>query len=367
VALGVLLALCQSGAGQSCQPFKVLVFTKQAVPSHAAQQGAGVAVVQSLGAAHGFVVDQTADATLITTANLAQYAVVVFMITNGDILDAAQEAAFAAFITGGGGFVGVHTASATEYGWPFYGALVGAWYLSHPPPQTATVTVVDLSHPSTATLPPVFPHMDEWYDFQTNVASNPLVNVLLTVDESTYTGGTMGAVHPIAWCQDSGTWRSWYTAIGHELSLYATTQFADHLLGGILWTAGSSRTSTVCGTQSYGVSSGAAPLALGGTLSPPTHATIQLSGATAGGSGLLGVSSCSASATGGGITVLVDLASPGFVGLFPVAFDPSGQTQIVIPLVVQLSGSWGTSLYLQGAQVSPALGLSNGLQVSLCP
>ena len=207
---------------------------------------------------------------------------------------------------------------------------------------------------------------DEWYDFQTNVASNPLVHVLLTVDESTYTGGTMGAVHPIAWYQDTGTddrgTPRWATSFRCTLD-----PFADHLLGGILWAAGSSRTSTVCGAQAYGVSSGAAPLALGGTLVLPTHATIQLSGATAGGSGLLGVSSCSASATGGGITVLVDLASPGFVGLFPVAFDPSGQTQIVIPLVLQLPGSWGTSLYLQGAQLSPALGLSNGLQVSLCP
>ena len=35
---------------------------------------------------------------------------------------------------------------------------------------------------------------DEWYDFQTNPASNPLVHVLMTVDESTYTGGMMGAV-----------------------------------------------------------------------------------------------------------------------------------------------------------------------------
>jgi hypothetical protein len=177
----------------------------------------------------------------------------------------------------------------------------------------------------------------------------------------------MGAVHPIAWCQDSGTSRSWYTAIGHELAQYSTQAFADHLLGGILWTAESIRTRTICGALPYGASSGAGSLGLSGALVAPTHATITLSGAVAGAPGLLGVSSCAASVTSGGITVLVDLASPGFRGLIPIAFDGTGQTQIVVPLTVQLPGSWGTAIFLQGAQLSPSLALSNGLQLTLCP
>jgi hypothetical protein len=244
--------------------------------------------------------------------------------------------------------------------------MLGAWFLNHPAIQTATVHVVDPTHPSTAALPLVFQHDDEWYNFQTNVASNPLVNVLMTVDESTYTGGSMGAVHPVTWCQDSGAGRSWYTAIGHTLAQYSTQTFADHLLGGILWAAGSTRTSALCGFQTYGAPSGAGALALGGTLLP-TQATIQLSGAAAGAPGILGVSSCSASASGGGITVLVDLASPGFVGFVPLAFDAAGQTQLTLPLVVHLPGSWGTTLYLQGADLGSPLKLSNGLHLSLCP
>jgi type 1 glutamine amidotransferase len=368
VALGVVTSLSQSAPGQSCQPFKVLVFTKQAVPSHASQMAAGIAVVQSLGAAHGFVVDQTADATLISTANLSQYAVVIFLITNGDVLNSTQEAAFQAYIMGGGGFVGVHTASATEYGWPFYGALLGAWYLSHPPPQTATVTVVDPTHPSTASLPPTFTHFDEWYDFQTNPASNPLVHVLLTVDESTYSGGMMGVVHPIAWYQDNpGMGRSWYTAVGHDPSLYSNPLFHAHLLGGIVFAAGSPRTSVVCGLQTYGASSGTPPLALGGSIVPPGSGLISISGASPGAPGLLGVSSCQSAATAGGLTILVDLAGPGFVGLFPVSFDALGQWQLPVPATVQLPGIWGNSISLQGAEIGAAIGLSNGLQISLCP
>src|SRR4029078_4796080 len=103
--------------------------------------------------------------------------------------------------------------------------------------------------------------------------------VLMRCDEPTYTGASRGAVHPVTWCQDSGAGRSWYTAIGHTLPQYSTQPFADHLLGGILWAAGSTRTSAVCGFQSYGASSGAGSLSLSGTLFAPTHAVIQLSGA----------------------------------------------------------------------------------------
>jgi hypothetical protein len=143
--------------------------------------------------------------------------------------------------------------------------------------------------------------------------------------------------------------------------------FAEHLLGGILWAAGSTRTSAICGVQAYGAPSGTGAVVLGGTLNPPTHATIQVSGASAGGSGFLGVSTCAASATGGGITILLDLGDPGFLGLFPLAFDATGQAQLVIPQMLQLPGAWGLDLYLQVAEIAPSLAPSNGLHLSLCP
>jgi type 1 glutamine amidotransferase len=366
IAVVVAALGCVQPARAQCQPFKVLVFTKTAGFVHAPQITAGITLIQGLGNTHGFGVDQTADATLISTVNLAQYSVVVFLHTTGDVLDAAQQTAFESWINNGGGFVGIHSAADTEYGWPFYGALVGAWFQSHPAVQIATVNVVDPTHPSTAMLPPSFSHDDEWYNFQSNVASNPLVDVLLTVDETTYTGGTMGAVHPIAWCQDSGTWRSWYTGFGHAIAQYSTTAFADHVLGGILWAAGSLRSGTICGAQAYGASSGTGSIALGGILNPPTHVTLQLSGASAGAFGVLGMSTCPAAVPVAGITILVDLWSPAFLGLFPVTFDGAGQTQLVIPQLVHLPGAWGSTLHLQGGELAPNLALSNGLTLSLC-
>ena len=103
----------------------------------------GIAAIQQLGAANGFTVTATEDAGQFTTANLAQYQVVVWLSTTGDVLNTTQQNAFQSYIASGGGYVGVHAAADTEYDWPWYGGLVGAYFHSHPANQQATVRVED--------------------------------------------------------------------------------------------------------------------------------------------------------------------------------------------------------------------------------
>lgn len=62
--------------------------------------------------------------------------------------------------------------------------------------------------------------------------------MLLTVDESTYDGGTMGADHPVAWDQEYGGGRSCYTALGHAARTYADPAFLHHLSGALDWLTG---------------------------------------------------------------------------------------------------------------------------------
>jgi hypothetical protein len=121
---------------------------------------------------------------------------------------------------------------------PWYSRLSGggARFRSHPAQQTATMRVEDPSHPSTTMLPKAWVRFDEWYNFTTN--PRPDVHVLLTLDESTYQGGTMGTDHPISWCQNFEGGRSWYEGAGHIDSTYSDPTFLAHLLGGIEWTAG---------------------------------------------------------------------------------------------------------------------------------
>jgi type 1 glutamine amidotransferase len=220
----------------ACPP-AILVFSKTAEFRHDSIPAAQAALRQ-LAAEHGWRADFTEDATLFTYERLAQYDAVIFLLTTGDVLNAQQEAAFERYTRAGGGFVGVHSASDTEYGWAWYGGLVGA----HNNPQnkhssvvSATIQVVDHTHPSTSTLLDRWTRTDEWYNFATN--PRPQVHVLMTVDESTYTGGTMGPDHPIAWYHDYEGGRAWYTALGHTAESYREPLFLAHLWGGIEYAA----------------------------------------------------------------------------------------------------------------------------------
>jgi type 1 glutamine amidotransferase len=132
--------------------------------------------------------------------------------------------------------VGVHSASDTGYDWPFYGELAGTYFAGHPEIQPATVHVEDRVHPATSDLPEVWPRTDEWHNFRANPRGS--VHVLATVDEGTYSGGSMGADHPIAWCREFAGGRAFYTAGGHTRESYAEPLFLAHLTGAIRWAAG---------------------------------------------------------------------------------------------------------------------------------
>lgn len=216
-------------------PFSVLVFSKTTGFRHGSIP-IGIAAIRELGAQNGFAVDATEDAAQFTDDNLARYQVVIFLSTTGTVLDSDQKAAFERFIQAGGGFAGVHSASDTEYSWPWYGQLVGAYFRSHPAIQPASIQVADPNHPSTSSLPDTWDRIDEWYNFRANPSPN--VHVLAYLDESTYSGGDMAGDHPISWCHDFDGGRAWYTAMGHTDGSYTEPLFRDHLLGGILTVAG---------------------------------------------------------------------------------------------------------------------------------
>ncbi|MYV42577.1 DUF1080 domain-containing protein [Streptomyces sp. SID1328] len=240
-ALGAALLLgCVTGpaAAKPTETGRVLVFSKTAGFRHDSIPD-GIAAVQQLGATDGLTVDATEDATAFTTRNLRRYDAVVFLSTTGDVLNPAQQRAFEGYIRQGGGYVGVHAAADTEYDWPFYGGLAGAWFDSHPAIQPATVVVEDHAHPSTAALPARWERTDEWYNYRSNPRER--AHVLASLDESSYSGGTMNGDHPIAWCQSYQGGRAFYTGGGHTRDSYADPAFRAHLLGGLRWATGAAQ------------------------------------------------------------------------------------------------------------------------------
>jgi type 1 glutamine amidotransferase len=241
LALAVACALSlPSGTAQAAPDgadaaFDVLVFSRTAGFRHDSIP-AGIDALRSLGTQNDFSVTATEDASAFTPANLAAYEAVVFLSTTGDVLNDSQQSALQSYMDNGGGFLGVHAAADTEYDWPYYGRLVGAYFKSHPAIQQATVKTEDRTHPATTQLPASWTRTDEWYNYRTD--PRPDVHVLQTLDESTYSGGEMGTDHPITWCHPQGKGRSFYTGLGHTAESYSDPAFRSLLLGAVRYAAG---------------------------------------------------------------------------------------------------------------------------------
>jgi uncharacterized protein len=225
------------------QQFKILLFTKTAGYHHESIQE-GVSSMRLLASRNNFKMDWREDASIFSDKDLEGYQAIVFLNTTGDILNTEQQMAFEKFIKAGKGFVGIHSASDTEYDWVWYTKLVGMMFKIHPEQQTAYLKVEDSQFPGMERFPKRLLWTDEWYEFgEKNVDD---LHFLVSVDEKTYSptakwdgksGNGMGSFHPISWYHKYDGGRAFYTAMGHIPLIYSDQTFLDHIYGGIYWAA----------------------------------------------------------------------------------------------------------------------------------
>jgi type 1 glutamine amidotransferase len=133
----------------------VLVFSKTSGWRHDSIEP-GIEAIHTLGEENGFSVTATEDASMFTKDRLAGFDAVIFLNTTETVFDDNQRESFQEYIRDGGGFVGIHSATDTEYDWPWYGDLVGAYFDNHPNnPNVREAVVLRQSedHPSTKMLP----------------------------------------------------------------------------------------------------------------------------------------------------------------------------------------------------------------------
>lgn len=219
---------------------RVLIFCKTA-GFHHNSIAVGIPAIIKLGQENNFDVDTTTNSAKFTVQNLKQYAAVIFLSTTGNVLNDEQKKAFQEYIHAGGGYVGVHSATDTEYNWPWYGDLVGAYFKNHPDhQQVATLNVVDRNFIATKHLPAEWKRLDEWYNFK-DVSKLRGMHVLITIDEKSYTGGNDGDYHPVSWYHQYDGGRAFYTALGHTDESYSDPLYLQHLLGGILYAMGTAK------------------------------------------------------------------------------------------------------------------------------
>jgi uncharacterized protein len=250
ITLAVLaLTLC-SGLAAELTPKRVLVYTRNYTPDGKGFVHDNIAhsvkAIQKMGAESGFQVDVSEDPGVFTDANLKKYQALVFSNSNNEAFASdEQRAAFERYMKGGGGFVGIHSASGSERKWPYYWSVLGGKFLRHPPQQTFLIRVKDPNHPATQALPASFEWRDECY-YLDNLS--PHLKVLLVTDpakiedpkKAEYPGDRFGDALPLAWYQNlEGGGRSFYTSLGHNKEDYANQYLYQHILGGILWAIGS--------------------------------------------------------------------------------------------------------------------------------
>ncbi|MFF4689883.1 ThuA domain-containing protein [Streptomyces sp. NPDC001307] len=257
-----------------------LVFTLQAAPAHTAQAAAPFKVLAfydgtydaahisfdheantwfpQAGAQNGFTYTSTTDWSQLNTANLANYQVVMFLDDYPHT--ASQQSAFQTYVSNGGGFIGFHVSAYNDdtSDWPWYHNTflgTGTFKSNSWGPTSETLRIEDSGHPATAGLPAaITSSVSEWYSWQNDLRQNPDIDILASMDPSTFPIGTdpnqtwYSGYYPIVW--SNRHYRMVYNNFGHNAmdystnttlsSTFASAQQNQLLLQEIKWAAGQS-------------------------------------------------------------------------------------------------------------------------------
>jgi type 1 glutamine amidotransferase len=194
---------------------------------------------------------KSVDLSILTPDYMNQFDAIM-MFTTGELpLSDVQKKALIDFVKNGKAWIGAHSATDTLYTWKEYGELSGAYFKGHGPNHELLVLrVEDKTHPATKMLGDTWPLADEFYQYCTEGPqdrclvpfSRERVRVLLSVDmkQSNLAPQRMdpSGDYPLAWCQNFGKGRAFYTALGHRDDVWTNLTFQAHLLGGIKWALG---------------------------------------------------------------------------------------------------------------------------------
>jgi uncharacterized protein len=220
---------------------KVLVYTKNGKGYVHDNIAASVEAIQKICSKEGIDVDVNDKPYVFTPQNLKQYKTIIFSNSNNEAFDTQEQRdAFQKYIQNGGGFVGIHSACASERDWPWFWSMLGGLFVRHPKFQHFDVKIIDNTHISTNFLPDIWKWEDECYYLN---HLNPDIHVLLAADLRTiedektkeYPGDVFGNYFPLAWHHTFDGGRQFYTALGHKIEHYSDPLLVKHIRGGILW------------------------------------------------------------------------------------------------------------------------------------
>src|SRR5882672_11599796 len=226
------------------RPARILYFTHSAGYRHEVIPASREILKQIGEMSPRFEVAASEDVSVFTAENLRRYGAVMFFTTGELPMNDSQKQALLDFVRGGGGFLGVHSATDTFYQWPEYGKLIGGYFDQQPWHQAVRVDVADRSNPLVAFIGPSIALSDEIYQIRDFDVGGS--HVLLRLDPASV-DLTRDLVHrhpygwPLAWTRAYGNGRVFYTALGHEEQVWRDARFQTLMHNAVLWAIGRSQ------------------------------------------------------------------------------------------------------------------------------
>ncbi|WP_433133277.1 RICIN domain-containing protein [Micromonospora sp. CA-240977] len=256
VAVTAGLAVNASRSAQAAPTFKVLAFYNGTWDAaHIDFVKDARAWFPQAAAQYGFSWEATNNWSLLNTANLAQYKVVMFL---DDAPPSGQRAAFQQYMQNGGAWLGFHVSAWTDnpssWSW-YYNTFLGSgsFQTNTWGPTRVTMRADNRTHPATRNLPATFPSsISEWYSWSNDLRQNPNIDILASVDASSFPVGTdpnqswYGGYYPLVW--SNRQFKMLYANFGHNAMNYSTNtglsstfdsaQQNQLLIDGLHWLAG---------------------------------------------------------------------------------------------------------------------------------
>ncbi len=243
VAWVAVLAFADTSPRAQDGPDRILYFTRSAGYRHEVIPVSREILTRLGETPPRFEVTASEDVGMFTAESLRRYRAVMFFTTGELPMSDAQKQALTDFVRGGGGFLGVHSATDTFYQWPEYGRLIGGYFNEHPWHQGVRIEVADPSNPLVAFLGTSIALTDEIYQIRDFDAGGS--KVLLRLDPASV-DLTRPEVHPqpygwpLAWTRSYGSGRVFYSALGHEEAVWRDARYQQILRNAVLWAMGRS-------------------------------------------------------------------------------------------------------------------------------
>lgn len=236
------------------KPIDVLIYSATAWFRHAEIPQLNGFLVR-LGDKNNINVSVTEDPTDLKSENLKKYNLLLFNnSTNlGESIPREIQKEIINWFKSGGGIMAMHAGIVQNGTWPELIEIAGCDFDSDSDYMEARFLV----DPKTAGDPLLagkkkqFMYTADWLCFNRSVTGLPGVEVLLRLDEKSYTPirehpsyvgkKPMGNDHPICWRRKLGKGRYLFTGLGHDIRSINTEFARKHIIAAIRWTANSAK------------------------------------------------------------------------------------------------------------------------------